>query len=145
MTQHQCSAALALAKCAPQCTVLLCKTGSQQAVCHCNYTCGGLLFIQLCSGPTALLCCTGFGKINSPLYSLLLCKTVSQQALCQCNYTCGDLLFIQLCSDPTPMLFSTALGKTHFSLLSAALQNRLTAGLYQCHFTYEGLLFVSAN
>ena len=49
VTQHQCSAALFRSKGNPHCSVLLCKTGSQQAVCHCSYTYGYLLFIQVCS------------------------------------------------------------------------------------------------
>ncbi len=28
------------------------KTGSRQAVCHCRYTCGALLFMQVCSDST---------------------------------------------------------------------------------------------
>ena len=38
VTQQQCTAALFGAKCIPYCSVLLCTTGSQQAVCHCNHT-----------------------------------------------------------------------------------------------------------
>ena len=42
VTHHTCSAALLRAKCSFHCSVRLCKTGSQQAVCHCNYTYGDL-------------------------------------------------------------------------------------------------------
>ncbi|DBB02840.1 TPA: hypothetical protein ACH3X1_013665 [Trebouxia sp. C0004] len=46
VTQHKCTAALFRAKCSFHCSILLCKTGSQQAECHCSYTHGDLLFIQ---------------------------------------------------------------------------------------------------
>ena len=36
VTHHTCSATLFRAKCNPHCSVLLCKRGSQQAVCHCK-------------------------------------------------------------------------------------------------------------
>ncbi len=55
MTQQQCCAALLRGKCIPHCPVLLCNTGSQHALCHCNHTYGHLLFIQVCCDPTAML------------------------------------------------------------------------------------------
>ncbi len=70
VTQHQRTAALVLARCICHCSVLLCKTGSQQSSCHCNYTCGDLPFIQACSDPTARHCSTGFGKRHFPLFSV---------------------------------------------------------------------------
>ena len=60
--------------------MLLCKPGSQQALCHCSYTCGDLLFIQVCSDATPKHCSTGQGKIASLCCSVLLCKTGSQHA-----------------------------------------------------------------
>jgi len=60
------------AQCSPYCSVLLCKTGSQQALCHCNYTFGGLLFKQACSAATPMHCSTGQGKMHSPLFSAAL-------------------------------------------------------------------------
>ena len=48
VSQQKCSAALVWAKCLSHCSVLLCKTGSQQ-VC---VTYGDLLFIQVCIDPT---------------------------------------------------------------------------------------------
>ncbi len=73
---------------------------------------------------------------------LLLCKRCSKQALCCCNYIYEDFLFIRACSDPTPMLCSATQGKTDSPLFSAALQNRLTAGLSHCKYTYKGLFFI---
>jgi len=125
VSQHQCTAALVLAKCSPHCSVLLCKTGSQHALCHCNYTHEDLLFIQVCSESAPMHCSTGFGKMQSPLFSF--CKTGSQHALCHCNYTYEDLLFIQVCIEPAPMHCSTGFGKMQSPLFSVALQNRLTA------------------
>ncbi len=81
VTQHQRTAALFRAKCSPHCSVLLCKTGSQQAVCHCSYTYGDLLFIQMCSDPTPVHCMTVFGKRHSPLFS----------AAVQNRFTAGSL------------------------------------------------------
>ncbi len=93
----------------PHCSVLLCKTGSKQAltaittmkIC-CSYRCAvtqhqctALLFFAKCCAHS----------------SVLLCKTGSQQALCHCNYTFTHLLFIQVCSDPTPMHCTTVLCK----------------------------------
>ena len=68
VTQHQCSAALFRATCNPHCSVLLCNEGSQQAVCHCSYTCGDLLFIQVCSDPAQMQCSSVQGKMQSPLF-----------------------------------------------------------------------------
>ncbi len=132
MTQHQCTAARFRAKCSPHCSVLLYKTGSQQAVCPCTYTYGDLLFIQVCSDPARMHCSKVQGQ-SCPHCSVLLCKTGSQQAVCPCTYTYGDWLFIQVCSDPTSMHCSKAQGKTQSPLFSAALQNRLTAGSVSMH------------
>ena len=77
VTQHQCTAALALAECIPHCPVLLCKTVSQQALCYCKYTYEGLLLIQVCSDPTPVHCSTGFGRMHSPLSSAALQNTLT--------------------------------------------------------------------
>ena len=66
VTQHKCSAA--------HCSALLCKTASQQARCHCSYTCGDLLLIQVCSDATPVHCSTGQGKMAFPLFSAALLK-----------------------------------------------------------------------
>ena len=70
VNQQQSTAALFRAKCSFHCSVLLCKTSSQQAVCHCSYTYGDLLFIQVCSDPPQMLCSTVQGKMQFPLFSL---------------------------------------------------------------------------
>ena len=72
VTQHKCSAALKRAKCNPHSSVLLCKTGSQQALSHCSYTYGDLLFIQVCSDPAQMQCSSVEGKMQSPLFSAAL-------------------------------------------------------------------------
>ena len=91
--QHRCTATVALAKCCPHCSVLLCKTGSQQA-----------------------------------------CVTASTPMEICCSY--------KVCSEQTPMHCNTVFGKMKSTLLSAALQNRLTAGLCHCKYTYGDLLFI---
>ena len=136
VTQHQCTAILFLAKCNPPCSVLLCKTGSQQAcvsattpmeICfpyRCAVSqqkCTATLFQHTCSA-------TLFRAKCNPHCSVLLCKRGSQQAVCQCNYTYGDVHFIQVCSDPAPVHCNTVSGKMQSPLFSAALQKRLTAG-----------------
>ena len=141
VTQHQCTAALALAECIPHCPVLLCKTVSQQALCYCKYTYEGLLFIQVCSDPTAVNCSTGFGRMHSPLSSAALRSSLTA-CMCHCKCTYEGLLFIQVCSDPTPVNCSTGFGKMLSPLSSAALQNRLTACLCHCNHTCRGLLLI---
>ena len=127
VTRHQYTAALALANCIPHCPLLLCKTGSQQALCHCRYTYEGLLLIQVCSDPTPVHCSTGFGKMHAPLSSAALQNSLTA-CMCHCKYTYEALLLIQVCSDPAPMHCNTGFGKMHCLLSSAALHNRLTSG-----------------
>ncbi len=115
------------------CSVLLCKRGSQLALCQCNCLSGHLLFMQLCSDATLKLCSTGPVKLLSH-FSVLLCKRGSQHALRQCNYTCEHLLFTQLCNYRTPMHNSTGQGRMHSPLLSAAMQKRLTACIMSIQF-----------
>ena len=81
MTQHQCTAALSRAKCSPHCSVLLCKTGSQQALCHCSYTFGDLPFIQVCSDPAPMHCSSVQDKVQSPLFSAALQNRLTQGSL----------------------------------------------------------------
>ena len=72
MTLHQCSAALFTAKRNTHCSVLLCNTGSQQAVRHCSFTYGDLLFIQVCSDSAQMQCSFVQGKMQSPLFCAAL-------------------------------------------------------------------------
>ena len=72
VTLHQCTAALFRAKCSPHSSVLLCKTGSQQTVCHCSYTYEDLLFTQVCSDPAPMHCSKVQGKMQSPLFGAAL-------------------------------------------------------------------------
>jgi len=116
--QHKCTAAQVRATCIPHCSVLLCKTGSQQALSQCSCTYGDLLLIQVCSAATPMHCSTGQGKMHSHC-SMLHCRRGTQHALCHCSYTCGDRLFIQVCSAAT--LCSTGQGKIHSLLFSAAI------------------------
>ncbi len=120
VSQQKCTAALGKAKCIRHCSVLLCKTGSQQALCHFNYTYGDLLFIQVCSEPTEMHCSTGLGKVHSPLCSAAVQNWLTA-ALRHCKHTCGDLLFIQVCSDAKPKPCSSGQGRSASLLSSAAL------------------------
>ena len=72
VTQHKCSAALFRAKCNIHCPVLLCKTASRQAKCHCSPTYGDLPLIQVCSDPAPMHCSSVQGKMQSPLFSVAL-------------------------------------------------------------------------
>ena len=72
--------------------------------------------------------------------------------LCQPSLTCTRLLFTQVCYCPT-LIYSTrasvhcntAVGNMPFSLLRGALQNRLTAGLCHCKYTWEDLVFIQVG
>jgi len=52
--------------------VLLCKTGSQQALCHFNDSYADLLFIQVCSDAKPKPCSSGQGRSASLLSSAAL-------------------------------------------------------------------------
>ena len=65
--------------------------------------------------------------------STLRSKTGSQQAVFHCSNTYGRLLFIQVCGILAPMHWSKVQGKMQSSLVSAALENRLTAGSVSLH------------
>ncbi len=133
--QHQCNSALVKAKCFSHCSVLLCKTGSQQ-VCV-----TAIAPMEICSSfryavsQQTIHFRTGQGKVHFPLFSAALQNRLTA-GLCHCKNTFGDLLSMQVCSDTTPMQCSTGQGKKHFPLFSSALQNRLTAGLCHCNHTY---------
>jgi hypothetical protein len=72
VTQHQCTAALFRAKCSPHCSVLLCKTSSQQPLCHCKSTYRDMLFTHVCSDPAPMHCSSVQGKMQSPMFSAAL-------------------------------------------------------------------------
>ena len=46
--------------------MLLCKTGSQLALCHCSYSYADLLFIRVCSEPALMHCSTAQSKVELP-------------------------------------------------------------------------------
>ncbi len=128
---------------------------------------GDLLFIQVCSDISPRHSSTVQGKLHSPLLSAAL-QTRLTAGFCHCKSTYGDLLFIQVCkhthakqadsrlvagryiyknllcmqvcSYQPSMQGSSGFDKIQFPLLSAALQHRLTAGLYQCKHICANLL-----
>ena len=142
--QQKCTAALVKAECIPLCSVLLCKTGSQQ-VCVTAITpmeiCSSY---RLCNEPIEIHCSTGQGKMHSPLFSAVLQNRLTA-GLCHCNNTYGDWHFIQVSSESTEMDCSTGQGKMPSPLFSAALQNRLTAGLCHCNHTYGDWHFIQVS
>jgi len=83
---RQSTTALLRAKPIPHCPVLLCKTGSQHALCQCYYTYGDLLFMLVCMGPASVHYSTAQGKMHSPLSSAAL-----QNRLTLC------IMSVQLC------------------------------------------------
>jgi len=136
-SQHKCSAALLKAKCSPHCSVLLCKTGSKQAVCHCSHSCGVLLLYR-CAVSQHKCSAVLFRAKCNPHCSVLLCKTGSKQAVCHCNHTYAGLLFTQVCREPAQMQCSCAQGKMQSPLFSVALQSRLKAGSFALHTGVQG-------
>ncbi len=71
---HDCIAGLFRARCNSHSSVLLCKTGSHQAVCHSRFTNGNMVFIQVCSGPPQMPCSSVQGKLQSQCL-VVLCNT----------------------------------------------------------------------
>ncbi len=136
-------------------------------MCHCRYTCGYLLFIQVWRDPKQKQCSTVQGRMQSPLCSGALQRKVTA-GLCQCNYSYGDLMFVHWYSDPAPthcssvqsrmqstlfrpalvwsdpqeMQCSTVQGRMQSTLFSVALQKKPTAGLCHCKYTCGYLLFI---
>ncbi len=69
VTQHHSSAVPTVQCCSA-------KQAQKQALCHCTYAYGDLLFMQVCSDPTPMHCSKVQGKLQSHC-SVLLCKTGS--------------------------------------------------------------------
>ena len=125
----------------PHCSVLLCKTGSQQACVTASTPVKISASYKI--AVTQQHCRAALLRAKCILYcSVLLCKTGWQQAcvnaiapvqIC-CSYRCAVTQHQMHCS--------TGFGKMHSPLFSAALQNRLTAGLCHCNCTCANLLFI---
>ncbi len=138
-TQHQWTATLFRAKCSAHCPMLLCKNGLHQACITANtprkicssYRCA---VRQLkCSATLVYAKCI-------PHCSVVLCKTGSQQASVTATAPVG------ICSSyrcaVTQHQCNTVIGKTHSPLLSAAVQDRFTAGRCHCNYTFANLLLI---
>ena len=103
---------------------------------------GGMLFTQVCSAATTMHCSTGQNEIHSPLLSACLqtrltaCSVSLQLHLWeQCSsYRCA--VAQQQCSA------TLLLAKCNWPLLSVAVQNKLTAGLFCCNNAYGDLLLI---
>ena len=115
-------------KCMFHCSALLCKTGSKQAVCHCSYTYGDLLFIQVYKDPTPMHCSTGSGQ-NAFFTAQCCFAKQAHSRHCDITVTPMETCSSYTCTE-TQDQCTAALGQgnMHVPLLSAALQNRLTAG-----------------
>ncbi len=138
--QHQCTAALVMARQLPHWSVLPCKPSSQDACVT------AITPMEICSSYRCAVmqhqCLAALVRAEQlPHCSVVLCKTGSQHACVIAIKNYGDLLFIQVCSDATPMHCSTGHGKTAAPLVSAALQTKLTGCLGHCNYTYGDLLF----
>jgi hypothetical protein len=121
--QHQCSAALVMAKLASLLFGGALQNRLTARLCHCSYTYGNLPFIQACSDATPKHSSTE--QTASLLFSAAQENRVTA-CLCHCRYTCGDLHFKQMCSDAILMHCST--GQIAFLLFSATLEISVTAG-----------------
>ena len=109
VTQHQCTATLFRSKCSPHCSVLLCKTGFQQA-CITAITPMKICSSYRCAVTQHQCTATLFRAKSSPLLSAALQDRLAA-GLYHSNYTYEDLLFIQVCSDPKPVQSITVLAK----------------------------------
>ncbi|DBB02780.1 TPA: hypothetical protein ACH3X1_013612 [Trebouxia sp. C0004] len=140
VTQHKCSAALFKAECNPHCSVLLCKPGSQQEVCHCSYTFGDLLFIR-CALTQHKCSAERFRAKCSPHCSVLVYKTGSQQEVCHCSYTFGDLLCMRCAVTQHKCIAARFRAKCspHCSVL--VYKTGSQQAVFHCSYTYGDLLF----
>ncbi len=143
VTQHQCSAALVLVKCIRHCPVPLCKTGSQQAwvtaitlmeIC-CSYRCA----------VTQQKCTAALVRANCIAHcSVLLCRTGSQQARVTA-ITPTETCCSHRCAVTQQKCTAALVRANAIPLFSAALQNRLAAGLCHCKSPNEELLFITVG
>ena len=140
VAQQQCSATLLFAKC--NCPLLSAAVQNRltAGLYHCKYTYGYLLLIQVCSSPTAVQCHPGFGKMQLPPAQRCCAKQADSRLvplqihLWIFSFNTGCAVAQQQCKD------TLLLAKCSCPLLSAAVQSRLTAGLYHCKYIYGDLL-----
>ncbi len=111
--QHQKHCSTGQGKMAPLLFSAALQNRLTAALCHCNYTYGDCLSIQVCSDATPMHCSSSQGKIPSLLFSAALQNRLIA-ALCHCNDTYGDFLFIQVCSDATPKALQHCSGQNTF-------------------------------
>ncbi len=141
MTQHQCTATLfrtkcslhVWAKCIPHCSVVLCKSGSQQACVTATPP------MEICSSYRCAWsghCNTVQGKMQCPLISAALQDWLAADSMIHLR---RYPLSTGLQEGPNPSALQNCSGQT--TMPTAALQDWLAACLYHCRYTYEGLLF----
>ena len=110
VAQQQCKATLLLAKC--NCPLLSAAVQNRltAGLCHCKYTYGYLLSIQVCSGPTAVQGHTAFGKVQLPP-AQCCCAKQADSRLVPLQIHLWIFAFRQVCSGPTAVQGHTAFGK----------------------------------
>ncbi len=98
LTQHQRTVALFRAKYNPHCSVLLCKTGSQQALRHCSYIYEVLLFIQVCSDQPPMHSSSVQGKTQSSMFNATLQHTSGHRPISSLPsfHTCNACMYMHL-------------------------------------------------
>ncbi len=102
--QQKCSAAQVWAESIPHCSVVLCKTGSQQACVT------AMAPMEICSSYRCAVrqqkCSAAQVEMHSPLFSSALQNRLTA-GLCHCNGTYRYLLFLQMCSEAIEMQCGT--------------------------------------
>jgi len=106
---------------------------------QCNYICGDLPLVHVCSESAQMQCSSAKGIMHSPLLRTALQNRLTT-GLCHCKYTYEDVMLTQVCNAPPPVHCSTARGNMHSPLVRTALHNRLTAGLCHCKYICEDFL-----
>ena len=142
VTQHKWSAALFRAKCNPHCSVLLCNEGSQQAVWHCSYTYGDLLFMQVCSDLAQMQCSVCSGQNAIP--TVRCCSAMKAQSRqCVTAVTPMEICSSNRCA-VTQHRWSAALFRArcnpHCSVLLCSEGSQ--QAVWHCSCTYGDLLFI---
>jgi len=135
VTQHKCIAAMFRARCNYHSSVLLCKTGSHQAVCHSRFTYGDLLFMQVCKDIAPMHCSSVQGKMQSPLFSAALQHLLTPGSLALQIH----LWRFSLCSDAAQMNCSYVQGKMQLPQFSKTGSHQ---ALCHSRFTYGDLLYI---
>ena len=105
--------------------LLFIQVCSEPTLVQCN---GKLFFIQVCNDPTLLQCSTGQGNIPLPLFSGALQNWLTAGPWVTLTTHVEICSLHRCCNEPTLKRCRTGQAKMKSPLFSAALQNWLTAG-----------------